>query len=302
MSDVGICALLCGGFVGTIFLWRKERTFALLCMKDIEKAWECGPEHLDRNDPSTFRRRLISFVGSTAVSWLVLEYLLFKEARDKTSVGPSAVIHFLFCQEGNVLRALHVTVSTALATLALFSGTLLEKGIALFQQDANEIFLRDNVICPTGEEIFFRALLLQILLQRRSVTSSIVISSALFAVSHTHHIFPSVAWEYRYIMGNNEPQPRKKLVCWRRAAKKLPGLYLCTFACGLLTGYCYVVVGKRNLPSTIVTHALCNFIGPPTFDFLQEKTWLKRLVYGGAYCGGIAGWYIITSTVARRST
>nr|CCD12231.1 unnamed protein product [Trypanosoma congolense IL3000] len=302
MSDVGICVLLCGGFIGSFYVWRRERTFALSCLKDLQVASTFEPCCFESNNHTTFRNRLISFTGYTGVSLLLLEYLLRKEGTDNTPRGSSAVVHQLLCPGGDVKRCLSVTAKSALATLFLFAGPLLENGAYVFHEDEGIFVLRNLVVCPIGEEVFFRALLLHILLKRRSVMFSVFTSSVLFALSHSHHIFPIVVDEYQN--GKQEEKERNDAqpMYWVRALKKLTPMYMCTFACGLLTGYYYSVCTNKNLLATIITHMLCNFIGPPTFRFITSNSCSHRLCYGGIYSSGVVGWLVMLRNVQKPLT
>ncbi|KEG10425.1 CAAX prenyl protease 2 [Trypanosoma grayi] len=298
MGDIGLCVILCGGFIGSFYAWPKERRFAWLCLKDLKKASEDGPHRVNRNDHATIRRRLVSFVGNIAVSLLFLEYLLRLEPENENLAWGSAVVHRLIFSEDTFAQSAATVLAAGVATLVLFSGPLMEEGLSCFRFDDPVLELRDIVVCPLGEEVFFRALLLQIL-KEHSTTSSIIISSVLFSLSHTHHIFSFAVGERLEAVECGEPDA-DAIIYWKRAAGKLAGVCACSLAYGLLGGYFYTTVCRRNLLAVVLSHSICNIMGAPPFGFVREGQGRTRLAYAAVYVAGVVGWALIVAGIRRR--
>ncbi|RNF24894.1 CAAX prenyl protease 2 [Trypanosoma conorhini] len=299
MTDIALCALLSGGFVGSVYAWPKERQFARRCVRDLKAASGDEVHCVVRDAPSTIRRRAVSFVGATGASMLLLEHLLRRQPSDCRPLWGSSLLRHAVCPEGTISQSLALVAKTGVATLLLFSGPLVE-GARFPRWSATDpvIFLRNYVLAPVGEEIFFRALLLH-LLRRRSAATSIAVSSVLFALCHSHHIFSMAAEEYRSASELGEPEAESR-VYWKRALERLAGVFGCTLAYGLLSGYYYTTVCAKNLLATILSHALCNMLGAPPLRFLCEGPAQQRLARAAVYVAGAVAWAVLLSKRARR--
>ncbi|KAG8345428.1 putative CAAX prenyl protease 2 [Trypanosoma vivax] len=299
MGDICACVLLSGGFVSSFFLWKEERAFASLCMASLAKASRLDPQCGDRDNFRVFRRRTLSFVGSVTVAIFLLEYMLRHGIAGNSSVGNGAAPRRLLPVKGEVFEFLRDAVVSTVATLALFAGPLMERGTSVLAlQRERFVIARDLIICPLGEEVFFRGLILQLLLHQRSFTVAMAISSLLFALSHTHHIF-SIAVEAYLENEAEEPKATLQRTCWKQAAAVIVSVYIRSIACGLLTAYHYAAVGSRNVLAAFLTHATCNLVGAPPLDFVRKRSFIRRLVGVATYAGGIIGWFCIT-TYAKR--
>ncbi|KAH9599452.1 CAAX prenyl protease 2 [Trypanosoma melophagium] len=297
MSDIAFCAALACGLVGSFYLWPNERRFALLCLKDLKKASEYGPQFVDRDDHSVVQKRLVSFLTCTFLNVLLLEYIWRNEADDKRVIWGSVFVYHLLCSEGTFGGSIKVVLGSFIGTLALFSGVIFERGgICWHYFREDPILVLRSIICPFGEELLFRATFLNLLQHRRSVSSSIILSSVIFTFSHTHLVFSLVTDEYRNRIMSGETKP-SIITCWGRAVQKLCVLFLCTFACGLLCGYYFTTICRNNILAVFLSHLLCNLMGPPTLAFMQETSRKKRFTGVIAYGGGIMGWVAIVSSL-----
>ncbi|PBJ80119.1 CAAX prenyl protease 2 [Trypanosoma cruzi cruzi] len=299
MTDIALCTFISGSFIGSIYAWPKEHRFACLCIRNLKEASRDGPHRVIRDDPSTIRRRMVSFVGATGMSMMLLEKLLRKEPGDCQALLGSSLLRYIICSERSISQSMVQVAETGVATLLLFSGSFLE-GVRFprWSDTDHIIFFRNYILAPFGEEIFFRALLLH-LLRRRPVASSIVISSIFFALCHTHHIFTIAAEECQNATELDEPDTGV-LIYWKRAAGNLTGVLGCTFVYGLLGGYCYTIVCAKNILATILFHSICNMLGPPPLRFINEGSLRKRALRAIVYVAGVVGWAVVLSKMRRR--
>ncbi|ORC89673.1 CAAX prenyl protease 2 [Trypanosoma theileri] len=302
MSDIAFCAALTCGFVGSFYLWPTERRFAFLCLKDLKKASEYGPHFLDRNDSNVVRRRLVSLIIWICLNVLLLEYIWRQNEgnnNNKSVLWGSVFLHHFLYSEGTFLESIKVVLGSCLATLTLFSGVIYENGGISWDYITWEdpILNVRSIICPIGEELLFRATFLK-LLQYRSLSLSIILSSVMFSFAHAHFLFNFVTDEYRTAISMGETEISIQ-TCWWRAVKKLRVLFLCAFACGLLCGYYFTSVCRNNILAIYLSHFLCNIIGPPELNFLRENSKTKRLRGIIAYGSGIIGWITIVSLMGN---
>ncbi|ESL07300.1 CAAX prenyl protease 2 [Trypanosoma rangeli SC58] len=300
MADIALCALLSGGFVGSIYAWPKERQFARRCVRDLKAASMDEAHCVIRDDASTIRRRAVSFVGATGASAVLLEGLLRRQPADCRPLWGSALLRYAVCPgDCTISQSLALVAGTGVATLVLFSGPFVE-GVRFPTWSGMDpiVFFRNYVLAPIGEEIFFRALLLH-LLRRRSAACSIAVSSVLFALAHSHHIFVMAAEEFQSARESDEPDADPR-VYWKRALEKLAGVSGCVFLYGLLSGYYYTTVCSKNVLATVLSHSLCNMMGAPPLRFITEGSARGRLARAAAYAAGVAGWAGILSRMARR--
>ncbi|EPY24470.1 prenyl protein peptidase [Strigomonas culicis] len=185
------------------------------------------------------------------------------------------------------------------STVALFTGPLYEIGVGAVGgvwSDLNSLtFFRDVLLCPFGEELFFRGVLLDVL-RHRSATEQILISSALFALSHSHHYFYYAATCFReqaeesVVQRENDKDTVR--ACYRGAALRLICVHGITFTFGLLSSTYYLHVCKHSVPAISAMHMVCNAVGPPTFEFLQNEYMPKkrRIVAAVLYATGVVLW------------
>lgn len=284
---------LCCGFVGSLYVWPKERKFFTTALTDLPNAALTGTIYVDRDSDVAIFRRGLSF---STVSLASAVYLLRSQS---DSLGPST-------------DDARLVGGSILSILVLFSGHILEEGTDIVRQvptsrGALLRFLRDVVVAPVGEEMFFRGVMFAVL-NGRSTGTKIGLSALLFSLSHAHHIVGLAAEEYHASAMESDSScddggpgdapvgtrtTRRVRGSWVAAAKTTGTILAITGVFGVLSGAYYARVCKGSILSIAAAHSLCNFLGAPQFHCLQreeEITPAWRVACGVTYVAGIVGW------------
>lgn len=279
---------LCAGFVGSFYVWPRERAFVKCALQDLPGASLDPKVYVDRNDPAVIHRRALSFV---VVSCCSVAYLFFAAANDRppSSMAPQVTA-------GEWTMEVYRVVATGVTTLCLFLGSIID-GDVLSRARVRHgrpfmLQFRDLVLCPLGEEVFFRGVLFDVF-RHRSPTSQVVLSASLFAITHSHHIFAWAAGEYREeVECGAAPGKGLERACWRSAFRTLRTMYAITFAFGVVSGVYYVRVCRRSILAVTLAHGMCNALGAPAFSTLRstEVSRAQRVRSGAAYLLGIGLW------------
>ncbi|AYU79877.1 CAAX prenyl protease 2, putative [Leishmania donovani] len=191
---------------------------------------------------------------------------------------------------------LRPVIRSSVSTLLLFAGPIAEAcHLGTFDTPESTFLLwRNYVICPIGEELFYRGVLFS-LLHRRSSAARIFVSAFLFSLSHIHHLVSMACDAYRNcedkgVAGNDRDE--KERACWRSAGHAMCGIFVFTALFGLLSGYYYEHVCERSIIAIAAAHALCNAIGPPEFTVLRSRhfTAREKVASAAIYVAGIVGW------------
>lgn len=285
--DYAACAGASLAFIASFYAWPRERRFVCSGARSLRTTTADPHLYVDRDADATIRRRSLSFFLNCVVSG---GYLY--------CATPAIVV-----SGGDGRRWLRLTGRAVASTFVLFSGPLVDK-IAVRDFVVEESWLRcwrSYLLCPLGEEQFFRGVLFS-LMRRRSSWTQINVAAVLFAVSHSHHI---VAWACDEYIERSEggahgdgdgdgeaADAHLQGVCWRAAMGKLGFVYAFTGVFGVLSGYYYLHVCEGSIGAIAAVHALCNFLGPPEFVVLRSRAAspLAKLVSAAAYVGGVAGW------------
>jgi prenyl protein peptidase len=287
--DYVLCAGASVAFIASFYVWPRERRFLCAGVRSLHTATQDRTLYVDRDSDSTIRRRSLSFLQNCVVSGAFLAV----QSAASSSCGGSGFLH---------RRRLFPIGRAAACTLLLFAGPVGDRLILRdFSVEASWLRRwRSYVLCPIGEELFFRGVLLS-LLHRRSSGTQIAVAALLFALSHSHHIVSWACDEYiDRACGTAQcdadhvdaADAELQRTCWRAALRKLLFVYSYTGVFGALSGYYYLNVCEGCIGATAAVHAVCNFIGPPEFAVLRSPytTPAARVVSAIAYVGGVVGW------------
>ncbi|KPA74041.1 CAAX prenyl protease 2 putativepeptidase with unknown catalytic mechanism (family U48) [Leptomonas pyrrhocoris] len=276
--------LRCAGasvtFIASFYLWPSERRFVYWGVRSLRRATEDNTIYIDRDSDDTIRRRTLFFLQNCVLS---AGFLAFQSHSSLEVPAYSGGVWLLPLSRATV------------STLVLFAGPVGDK-IILRKFPIEENWLRrwrSYVLCPIGEELFFRGVLFT-LLSKRSQWMQIGVATLLFSLSHSHHIVSWACDEYidRCADATESSDADLQCICWRAAARKLVSVYLFTGAFGALSGYYYLCVCEGSIGAIAAVHAICNFIGPPDFAVLRSPSVTRRIKVVSAvmHVGGIVGW------------
>lgn len=283
--DVLLASVATVGVVGSFYLWANERNFARCALQSLSKASMDQSIYVDRDSTDTIRRRVVSFLGFSSIS---AAYLIHRNA---------ALTH-----NHSVPATLPNAAAALLSSVLLFAGPLFETSIAERCSLLPSWLLRfrNLLLCPIGEELFFRGVLYDFL-QMRSPFTQVIVSTLLFAMSHTHLVLGFACEEYQAVMETQNSSDTSDTVaeepllsrhCWQAAWRKMGILYFLTTLLGLVSGIYFTFACQRNLVAVSALHVLCNAVGPPKFTVLRSphSSTANKLASAAIYTGGIAGW------------
>ncbi|KAG5476571.1 hypothetical protein LSCM1_04286 [Leishmania martiniquensis] len=277
--DLLFCAGASLAFIGAFYVWPSERRFLYSGLKSLHAASRDLTVYVDRDSDEAIRRRTISFAMCTVASAVYLAL---------NPVPPVATK-----QHGTWLRPV---LRASLSTLLLFAGPLSESyWLGTFEAPESALLVwRNYVLCPIGEEMFYRGVLFS-LMRCRSSVARIGVSALLFALSHTHHLVSMATDAYRARDGvdvENKDNSMKERACWRLARRAMCGTIVFTTLFGLMSGYYYEHVCEGSIAAIAAAHALCNVIGPPNFTVLRGGRFSasQKAASAATYIAGVAAW------------
>ncbi|EPY32267.1 prenyl protein peptidase [Angomonas deanei] len=283
MGDFTRGALLCTGFVLSFYMWPSQRRF----VRQLLFHPKGNVPSIDRDDPTIVKQRMISFTVACALGELWKRCVLPPVSAAPS--GTTVVQHLCVC---------------FFSTVALFAGPLYEflSGKAPTPTCTVDVyFVRDVVLAPLGEELFFRGVILQ-QFQGRSERVAIALSAILFALSHSHHLFTTVGAALDDEKAGETSDITDDAVrrCWMEGLHDLTRVYAITFVFGLVSGLYYTRLCGGSVLPIAATHSLCNVLGPPPLTFLgkSEKS-SGRCVTVLVYAVGIATWCGLMVKFAR---
>ena len=139
-------------------------------------------------------------------------------------------------------------------TLILFIGPIIDsyREGTLFVLETDELspfftVLRNYLVGPFTEEYLYRFLMINVLIQCFTTSSTILISSGLFSISHIHHYIE------RLITGSDT-------IDWLVLAVHL----LQTFVFACYAGC--IFIRAKSVLSLFLIHSFCNWMGAPRVD------------------------------------
>jgi len=136
------------------------------------------------------------------------------------------------------------------------------------RNDQGYLTLRNLFVAPVVEEIVFRVVMIPICLRGGwSMTASLVVSMAVFALSHFHHVL--------------------------NGTELVRVLFQC-FYTSIFGGYSsFLFLRTGNLLAPCLSHSLCNYLGFPRIDFDHPKLYY---IYA-AYLAGIVGFIALAGPI-----
>ncbi|KAF6205522.1 hypothetical protein GE061_019695 [Apolygus lucorum] len=230
---------------------------------------------LNRDHPSTIKRRLVSVSVMGVVSPIFTYYCVSEELLAKHSLWD-----LLGMRWPGMLAASAVPL---LLTMFLFLGPLVVKtqseSLAALAEPSYWVenltsiyWLRDHIIAPLSEELTFRASLLPLLVQCVSPVKAVFISPMFFGVAHLHHIFGQV----------------QSGVPFKRAALISGFQFSYTTLFGAYSAFLFLRTGHFVAP--FLAHAFCNFMGFPDFGEVLSYSEPKRSLTFGLFVAGFVSW------------
>jgi len=171
--------------------------------------------------------------------------------------------------------------------LVLFVGSILtailERKTQHFHRDSIEAWIRDVVVAPCAEELYFRAGVMSFLYLNKVESKALIfLSPMLFGVSHVHHIYDNIV--------HRRFDVRHAIIV---AMMQVTYTYL--FGC--LAAFLLLKTGHIVAP--ICAHALCNYFGVPRFG---EITGYKySTVIRIAHICGVVGSACVIASIAWDS-
>lgn len=277
--DLLFCAGASAAFIAAFYVWPRERRFLLAGLESLCAASRDPSVYVDRNSDDAIRRRTISFGMCCVASGAYLSFI----------AAPLRAAQ----RQSTLLRPI---IRSCVSTLLLFAGPIADVcHLGTFDMHESPLLLwRNYVICPIGEELFYRGVLFS-LLDRRSSPGRIFVSAFLFSLSHMHHLVSMACDAYRNCEDkdvNGSDRDEKEHACWRSAGQTMCGIFVFTALFGLLSGYYYEHVCEGSIIAIAAAHALCNAIGPPEFTILRSRhcTAREKVSSAAVYVAGIVGW------------
>ena len=223
---------------------------------------------LSRNHPKTVRRRL----SAIAFVCLISPIYVWLCSDSHVPQGSPHLLHVLGVRAAGFLPAIALSL---LLVVILYIGPIfqcLSEGDNLFEHIINgrtDLNFRTYVFAPFAEELVFRACMLPVLVPWLGDSWSIAVCPLFFGLAHIHHI---MEWRRRR---DGTPLIHALLVVLVQ--------FCYTSIFGMFSAYLFVRTG--HLASPVVSHALCNAMGLPSFEAIPSHPY-KRGV-GMAYVLGL---------------
>ncbi|CCW65039.1 unnamed protein product [Phytomonas sp. EM1] len=285
--DIALCGGLCFALIGSLYVYPRDFRFLKVALRDLHTAATDASVYIDRDSTSTIIKRSISFTGVICGSFLYLRSV------SKANIGIPDKHPFVVM--------LQCVGFTAILFLGPIVEHLMSYGIWSAPETINEwlMLFRNIFLCPFGEEIVFRGLFFHIL-RGRTTTQQILLSSILFSLSHAHLLVVYAIDEYRMALENGE-EPKRGLerMCWLHSLQRFYFHFFFTFVFGILNGFYYTTVCRGSVFALGATHALCNVVGAPSFQFARDAAFSKekRFACGISYAIGVALWCLLRRAV-----
>jgi prenyl protein peptidase len=271
-----------GCCLGSLVLaeWEGALVFSVACAAlFVLSLYLSGTVRTHRDDPREVRRRMLFVTLATAAMGVVL--YLGRRRRDWCcSATELEVIGLRFDR----LVPLDDVAKPVLLVVLLFLGPLVQE---YRERDAESEYpttpwykptlqrFRNVVFAPLFEEIVFRSFIVAALRLggQWRYGSTILLSSLLFGLAHTHHAIHHVYVEH---------------VPVKRALLMVGFQFLYTFVFGTFVGYVYIQT--NSLVTVFLVHAFCNRMGLPDFaGALEDKLVAAAYVAGLTAFVGLFG-------------
>lgn len=230
-------------FVGSLHLWRL-----------------CGFEELDRNEEGTIKRRCVSTLASCALAGALVCHLAepLRGEQLGTSVLPLDYGQLFGLCTAEAPRA---CLQSLVLTASLFLGPLLQHALGVHEgyvllvsvPDNRWTALRDVVMAPLTEELFFRACLVR-LWDAASISEPLIIfiGPLVFALAHAHHFVEKIR------------RHESKTTAFLQVIFQV--LYTSLF--GMFASFILLRTGSTW--AAVVSHMFCNHQGFPDVSFFSD--------------------------------
>ena len=225
---------------------------------------------LPRNHPTTVRRRLITIITVCSIAPLYLWVW-----SDGNAASGRPILTVLGVRWSGVLPA---AILPLMLVIVLYSGPIVQAvttGEGMFEHitpERMDINIRNYLVAPFAEEFVFRACMVPLLLPHLGQLMTILLCPLFFGLAHGHHL---VEWA------------RRGTVTLMDACVTTLGQILYTSIFGMFSAFLFIRTG--HLVSPVLSHALCNMMGLPSFWTVPEHKYhiLVGLVYIAGLCGFI---------------
>lgn len=141
---------------------------------------------------------------------------------------------------------------------------------ALRQRRRKWKILRNLVFAPFVEEIVFRAVMIRVLDNSVITYPSFVRFFLLafgFSIAHTHHIVLYAVRSYQNNFDPLEDEEEQSRNAWESGAKATLAQVVVTGVFTYLNTFIFTSVAHNNVIAASLSHAFCNYLGPPSLAY-----------------------------------
>uniref|UniRef100_A0A0N5AFL8 CAAX prenyl protease 2 n=1 Tax=Syphacia muris TaxID=451379 RepID=A0A0N5AFL8_9BILA len=137
---------------------------------------------------------------------------------------------------------------------------------------------------PITEELAFRACAASLIREAFTPLATIAVAPLPFSLSHFHHVFDDV---------------KKEKDIWTAIrCRAFQALYSYAFGCYAT----FLFVRTENIISAIVSHSICNGMGLPMFNYIQQyQSRLTRFILWSSYIIGFSVFLILLKPLTETS-
>ena len=351
---LSVCSAATSVLVVSLYVWSQPRRSFLTSLFDLDRAAMDPQLRFDRLAPFHFRRRVLSFTTTIIVTAFVVgrfrptdgasedssflrQYYVRDGARlclrsalctSLLFLGPivERVWDLVGGDAGSAVAEQKKTTGEATNSVRQWLSSVIGQLVGSFQSRLHDEeqrldMCRVLIVAPIGEELFFRAVMFDLLRRAptiRNSTSRLLIASAtFFALSHAHHISMYAIEAYRRNMFSGcRASSSAVRDAWRAGVKACIMHCGVVFVFGVLSGgYFMSPICGGNVAATGVAHVICNLVGEPRFSFLSRQasravdddclveSSARSVVVGSSYVAGLASfvWLAARFTRCQRS-
>lgn len=252
--------------------------------------WRClGFEDHNRNNPATIKRRFVSTLCSCIVGALLI-FFLSERAKGTSNELRMSYAEFLALSSTDILRACLCCLATS---ATIFLGPIVqhllnyyEGYVPLHSADTTIQTIRNLVLAPMTEELFFRACLIR-LWDSAGYSATFICAGSpwFFALAHTHHFIEHVR------------NHADRCVAFAQVAFQV--FYTCLF--GMYASFLLLRTGSTV--AVILTHSFCNLQGFPDVGVFADKNHdLRRhwRMLATLYVIGLVGFLCLLEPLTRN--
>lgn len=172
-----------------------------------------------------------------------------------------------------ILESLYFILT--LYSSSIYQGLLIQD-VEFITRDENILYhIRDHILAPISEELIYRGMVL--LVVEKNAPQFIKFTPYLFGIAHIHHGL----------------QLYKQNIPLGDIAITTLFQFLYTSIFGIFCNYYYLQIAEKNLWSTIMIHAVCNFFGFPSLTVQTNHTLHKITYYSLIALGVFNTWFVL---------